>query len=93
MTEETTRAFLLRLWELQEERGLGNKQIAILLGISPSYVRRLKTRERIRSIGYQIALRAVREFPELALFLSADLPSNNERAIICKPPETTESEA
>ena len=75
MTEETTRKFLDRLWAIQAERGITNSALARLLGISPSYVCRLKTRPRVIRLGYEIALRAVAAFPGLAVFLSADLPT------------------
>lgn len=88
MSEETTRAFLARLWEIQEQRGIRNAELARMLGISPSYVRRLKTRgDRVRRLGFSIALAAVREFPELAFFLTADLPTSQEETIISKPEE------
>jgi hypothetical protein len=83
MTEETTRRFLTRLWELQTERGIGNSDLARMLGISPSYVRHLKTRARVVRLGYNIALKAVQAFPELAPFLSADLPTSKEDETIC----------
>jgi hypothetical protein len=93
MTEETTREFLTRLWQLQAERGVSNSQLARLLGISPSYVRRLKTRARVVRLGWNIALAAVREFPELAPFLTTDLPSSQDILPICKESgsETEES--
>lgn len=90
MTEETTREFLRRLWAIQDERRLTNSQLARLLGITPSYVRRLKTRTTVRSIGYRIALAAAREFPELAVFLTSDLPTIQSHQTEGK--ETTESD-
>lgn len=85
MTEETTRAFLRRLWELQAERGLRNADLARALGISASYVSRLKSRPRVMRLGYAIALAAVREFPELGIFLRSDLPEIQEDRTIIKP--------
>jgi DNA-binding transcriptional regulator LsrR (DeoR family) len=90
MTEQTTREFLARLWQLQAEHGIGNAELARRLGISPSYVRRLQTRANIRRLGYAIALAAAREFPELALFLRVDLPTSQCIVPICKDEEGTQ---
>lgn len=87
MTEETTRQFLARLWQLQAERSVKDAELARRLGISPSYVRRLKTRTNVRRLGFHIALAAVREFPELALFLTTDLPTSKPILPTCKDNE------
>ena len=84
MSEKTTREFLQRLWEIQAERGISNSELSRMLGISPSYVRRLKTRENVKRLGWHIALAAVREFPELASFLGVDLPSSQPIMPTCK---------
>ncbi len=75
MSEETTRKFLERLWMLQEQAGLTNTQLARLIGASPSYVAHLKAGHRGKRLGLRYALMAVEQFPELRVFLTADLPT------------------
>lgn len=72
MTEQQTQAFLTRLWEIQMERGLKNSQLATMLGCSSSYIRHLKRGRpgRGKRLGLNIALAAVREFPELSFLLA-----------------------
>lgn len=83
MTEATTTQFLTELWRLQEQRGLTDAEMARLLGISHPYLSRLKTGER-KPRSLAIALSMVREFPELAPFLSSDLRTDQPILPICK---------
>lgn len=77
MTEETTRQFLARLWELQADAGLKNSELATILGCTPSYIRHMKAGRKGSRIGLNIALAAARRFPELRFFLSSDFPVGN----------------
>jgi plasmid maintenance system antidote protein VapI len=91
MSEEVTRAFLVRLWELQAEAGISNADLARRLGCHPSYIRHLKIGDRKR-IGLDIALNAAKIFPELRhFFLSSELPVSNTD--VPQGNETTESES
>ena len=79
MSEENTRQFLARLWELQDASGISNAELARTLGCSPSYIRHMKAGRKGRRIGLHIALAAVRRFPDLGVFLLlADLPTGND---------------
>lgn len=90
MSEEVTRAFLARLWELQAEAGMSNAELSRRLGCHPSYIRHLKIRDR-RRIGLDIALNAASLFPELRrFFLPTELPVSN--TAVPESNETMESE-
>lgn len=78
MGSETTRQFLARLWELQAEADLKNVELAAILGCSPSHVSHMKAGRKGKQIGLAIALAAVRRFPELEVFLLAELPARND---------------
>lgn len=88
MSTETTRQFLARLWELQDEANLKNSELAVILGCSPSYLRHMKAGRRGKQIGLAIALAAVRRFPELNLFLLADFPVSKDNV----PPSNEDGE-
>lgn len=83
MDEETAALFLQRLWQLQTERGVNDAGLARLLGIGHPYLSRLKAGKRT-GIGLRVALAIVREFPELAPFLSSSLPSSQSILPTCK---------
>lgn len=77
MPEDITRAFLVRLWELQAEAGLTNAELARRLRCHRTYIRHLKTGARKR-IGLDLALNAASLFPDLRrFFLSPELPTGN----------------
>jgi transcriptional regulator with XRE-family HTH domain len=80
MTEEMTRRFLTRLWELQADAGLTNAELARRLGCSASYIHHIKTGRpgRGKSLGLNLVLAAVSLFPELNSFLVADLRTGND---------------
>lgn len=92
MSEETTKEFLARLWELQAEAGISNADLARRLGIHPSYVRHMKAGRRGKQIGLDLAVRAATLFPELRrFFLPSELPVSN--TVVPTGNETTESES
>jgi hypothetical protein len=66
-----TTGFLDRLWWLQGQRGLSDVEMAKVLRISHPHLWRLK--HRLREPGLKTILSAVREFPELAVFVSGNV--------------------
>ncbi len=87
MPPELAEAFLARLWELQAEQGLSGSALARDLGVSPGYISRMKRGARGHRLSLNFAHRATQRFPELALFLTSDLPIITDRAIISSAPE------
>jgi transcriptional regulator with XRE-family HTH domain len=83
MAEATTATFLQELWALQHQRGLTDAALARLLGIGHPYLSRLKTGKRKR-VSFDLALAIIREFPDLAPFLSRDLPTSQPILPTCK---------
>ena len=78
MSEETTREFLARLWELQAEAGIRDVDLARRLGCHPSYIRHMKAGRKGKRIGLDIAVKAATLFPELRrFFLPSELPVSN----------------
>jgi len=81
MTEETTRDFLARLWQLKLDAKMSNVELARHLGCSPSYISHLRRGRpgKGSQVGLEFALNAARLFPELRSFLlpSELLVSNN----------------
>lgn len=78
MDGETTKAFLMRLWELQSEAGISNADLARRLGCDPSYIRHMKAGRKGGRIGLDIAMKASALFPELRrFFLPSELPVSN----------------
>lgn len=69
MTEEEARAFLDRLWAIQEREGMSTYRLAKEIGCSQSYLGRMKKGERGQRLSINFVLRVARRFPELALFL------------------------
>jgi hypothetical protein len=69
MTEDVAREFLARLWEIQDREGLSNPRLARELECSAPYIWRLRKGERGQQLSVSFVLRAVRRFPELAVFL------------------------
>jgi transcriptional regulator with XRE-family HTH domain len=84
--------FFGRLWEIQEQCGFNNVTLARKLGISQSHLSRIKSGERNKKPSMQFLLSAVREFPDLAVFLASpeliesndDVPSSNTRGEIVR---------
>lgn len=78
--------FLDRLWEIQGQRGFTNVTLARMIGVSQSYLSRLKTGKRAR-VSLEVVYTAACRFPELAVFLTPaeltasdeDVPSRNGR--------------
>ena len=66
-----TSGFLDRLWWLQGQRGLSDVEMARTLRISHPHLWRLK--HRLREPGLKTILSAVREFPELAVFVGGNV--------------------
>jgi transcriptional regulator with XRE-family HTH domain len=77
MSEEVTRRFLARLWELQAEHGLKDAQLAAILGCTPSYLSHLRAWKRPRRLGLDFALAAARTFTDLRDVLLSELPVSN----------------
>lgn len=79
MSEEQTRDFLARLWELQRAARMTDKELAGLLGCSVSYLSHLRKGRpgRGKRVGLTFVLAAIARFPELSLFLVAELPGEN----------------
>jgi hypothetical protein len=75
MSDALTAAFLTRLWELQDAADINNSELARQVGVSPSYITRLKDGTRGRQLSLRVALRMVEKFPDLAIFLSTDSPT------------------
>lgn len=76
--------FLRRLWQLQTERGLTDAELARRLGVNQSTVCRLKQGER-DAPSLRVTLAMVREFPELAPFLTpTDLRTSQPILPTCK---------
>jgi hypothetical protein len=92
MSEEVTKAFLLRLWELQSEARLSDKALADLIGCSPSYITHMRAGRKGKRIGLNIAMGAASVFPELrSFFLPPDVLMRN--TVVPQGNETTESES
>lgn len=74
MPEEVATDFLRRLWETQTVRGLNDRNLAFLIGVTPGYISKIKKGSRGRRLSLTFVLRAIAALPELAPFLSNDLP-------------------
>ncbi len=75
MPEEVVRAMLTRLAEIQEAQGWSTSRLAREIGISPSYLGRLKRGERGDHLRLDTAMKMVARFPELAVFLTDVSPT------------------
>ncbi len=73
MNRSRERAFLAKLWEMQAEAGLSDAALARDMGVSHSHVSRAK-HDPTRVFGVKFLLGACDRFPELAFFLSRDIP-------------------
>jgi transcriptional regulator with XRE-family HTH domain len=71
VSDDRHTTFLARLWELQAEAGLSDSALAEQLGVSQSYVSRLRSGDRGQRLTINIVGRAVHVFRELASFLPA----------------------
>lgn len=74
MPEEVATDFLQRLWAAQTARGLNDRNLAFLIGVTPGYISKIKRGSRGRRLSLTFVLRAIAALPELAPFLSSDLP-------------------
>lgn len=73
MPEEITRQFLARLWELQADAGLSDAALARRLEVHRTYISHMKSGRKGRRLTMDFALRAIREFPPLAVFLTPEI--------------------
>lgn len=76
MPDESVAQFTALLWGLQAEAGMSNAELARHLGVTQSFLSRLRSGDRgkDKAIRLDLALRAAALFPELALFLSEIIP-------------------
>lgn len=81
-----TARFLDGLWQGQRQRGWTDALLARKLGVHQSTVLRLKNGEHERP-GLTVALAIIREFPELAVFLTSDLRIGQSIMPICQDAE------
>jgi DNA-binding XRE family transcriptional regulator len=68
--------FLARLWQLQAAASLNDAELARAIGVNQSTVHRLKKGER-EAPHLRTLLGAIREFPELAVFVSSHVRRGN----------------
>ncbi len=70
MNEETTREFLQRLWQAQDDAGVSNAELARRLECDASYITHLRLGRRdYPKLGAAFVLNAARHFPDLRSFL------------------------
>lgn len=73
--DDRKRAFLERLWELQDAAGLNDKELAAEIGVAQSSISRARNHEQTgRTFGVEFAIRACDRFPELRRILHGDFP-------------------
>ena len=81
--------FLQKLWQLQRDRGLNDAELARRIGVNQSTISRMKHKER-KTPGLRVALAMIREFPELAPFLTpTNLPTSQPILPSCKDAEVS----
>lgn len=71
MNEQECRAFLARLWECQGRAAWNDAELARRLGLSQSYISRLKRKDRGSALSLNFARRAIAVFPDLGCLLPA----------------------
>jgi transcriptional regulator with XRE-family HTH domain len=83
MQDALPSAFLDRLWEIQGQRSLSDAALARRIGISQSYLIRIRNGERNKRPGGRVVLAILREFPELTPFLGTDLQIGEDILPMC----------